>query len=264
MRDCFLVLTLVCLGCGGSAPTAETPIDELNTAAERPDGTWVSWGEHIVDDEGVSGVSLRGGDGLAVADLDGDGIADVVSVQEESGHVRIAYGTKVEDDWFRLSLAEGAEAAGARDVSLGDANGDGRLDAIVACERGHLLYLQNPNSPHRGMRWGRVAPHVTRGRGAWAKAYFADLDGDGRVELVAANKGATGSGSDGPASPISWFSIDGDPLDSSSWIEHALATVQTPVNARPIDLDGDGDLDIFAGSRGETRVFWFENVTEKG
>ncbi|MEZ5364132.1 MAG: VCBS repeat-containing protein [Bryobacterales bacterium] len=199
-----------------------------------------------------------------MADLDGDDIPDVISAQEESGHVRIAYGEKIEDDWFRLSLAEGDEAAGARDVSLGDANGDGRLDAIVACEGGHLLYLQNPNSPHRGMRWGRVAPEVTRGRGAWAKAYFADLDGDGRVEVVAANKGAAGSGSDGPPRPISWFSIDGDPLDSSSWTEHELATVQTPVNAQPFDLDGDGDLDIFAGSRGETRVFWFENVTEKG
>jgi hypothetical protein len=70
--------------------------------------------------------------------------------------------------------------------------------------------------------------------------------------------------SDGPPRPISWFSVDGDPLVQASWTEHELAIVQTPINAKPVDLDGDGDLDIFAGSRGETRVFWFENVTEKG
>jgi hypothetical protein len=149
-------------------------------------------------------------------------------------------------------------------VNLGDANGDGRLDVIAACEKGHLLYLQNPASRHRGMRWGRIIPAMTQGRGAWIKAYFADFDGDGRDEVVAANKGAADGNTDGPPRPVSWFSIEGDPLVQSSWTEHQLAVVQTPLNAKPVDLDGDGDLDIFAGSRGETRVFWFENVTEKG
>jgi hypothetical protein len=78
--------------------------------------------------------------------------------------------------------------------------------------------------------------------------------------VVAANKGAE----DGPARPISWFSIDGDPLLQTSWTEHPLTVVQSPIHAKPVDLDGDGDVDIFAGSRGENRVFWFENVTEKG
>ena len=35
-----------------------------------------------------------------------------------------------------------------------------------------------------------------------------------------------------------------------------------PINAEPIDLDGDGDLDMVAGSRAERRVFWYENTGE--
>ena len=36
-----------------------------------------------------------------------------------------------------------------------------------------------------------------------------------------------------------------------------------PQNAEPVDLDGDGDLDIVVGSRGENRLLFFEN-TEDG
>ena len=257
------LLGAVCLGCS-SAPTGEMPVGSLVTEAKRADGSFVSWEERLVDDEAAAGLPIRGGDGLAVGDLDGDGALDVVSAQEDSSHIRVAYRDEGENDWFRLSLAEGAEAGGVEDVNLGDANGDGWLDVIAACEKGHLLYLQNPATEHRGMRWGRLVPPMTRDRGAWIKAYFADFDGDGRAEVVAANKGASDGNSDGPPRPISWFSIEGDPLAESSWTEHELAVVQTPLNAKPVDLDGDGDLDIFAGSRGETRVFWFENVTEKG
>ena len=37
-----------------------------------------------------------------------------------------------------------------------------------------------------------------------------------------------------------------------------------PINARPVDLDGDGDPDVVGGSTGEGRIFWFENVTPPG
>ena len=258
------LLLLVCLGCGSAPPTESTPVHELLTEAQRPDGTFISWQEHVIDDEASGGIAIRGGDGLAMGDLDDDGFDDVVSAQEDSSHIRVAYGAEEEGEWFRLSLAEGPEAAGVEDVNLGDLNGDGSLDIIAACEKGHLLYLQNPATPHRGMRWGRIVPEITQERGSWIKAYFADFNQDGRPEVVAANKGSETFGSGGPATPISWFSIDGDPLVQSSWTEHQLTEVEAPVNAKPVDLDGDGDLDIFAGSMDEILVFWFENVTEHG
>ncbi|MDA2930701.1 hypothetical protein MYX84_12280 [Acidobacteria bacterium AH-259-O06] len=47
------------------------------------------------------------------------------------------------------------------------------------------------------------------------------------------------------------------------WKEHVLTRVVVPINSRPVDLDGDGDLDILGGSRYESRIFWFENLGQE-
>jgi hypothetical protein len=62
-----------------------------------------------------------------------------------------------------------------------------------------------------------------------------------------------------PATPVSVFQIDGDPLDAASWHEFPLSHHRVPVNSRPIDLDGDGDLEVLIGSRGEARMLIAED-----
>jgi hypothetical protein len=251
-------LTVSC-GSGG-----DRFIGRQSTTVKAASGSYISWIEHLIDDEeNAGGVPLRGADGLQMGDLDNDGFPDIVSVHEDSDHVRVAFGSKNPNDWFRLSLAEGFEAGLAEDAALGDLNKDGFVDVVIACEEGHLLYLQNPTGTVRGFRWERVIPDPSRDRGSWIRVFFADFNGDGRIEVLASNKG-TSEGYDGakerPLTPISWFETGDNPLDGAAWKEHVLANVKVPINAQPVDLDGDKDLDIFAGAREESRIFWLENL----
>ncbi len=265
-----VLLTLVLLfgaSCATSDVVEPVVVAKTATRARSADRRYISWREHLIDDQGVNGgVPIRGADGLELADLDRDGHIDIVSVHEDSHHIRLAFGSADPDEWELVTLAEGPQARAAEDVAIADTDGDGWLDIIVACELAHLIYFRNPAVDIRTGAWKRVIPDVTRDRGSFIRVFFADLDGDGRFEVTAANKGEQLPGISGyeerryPAKEISWFKLPKDPLDETGWTEHVLARIELPMNAEPVDLDGDGDLDILGGSRHEARVFWFENL----
>jgi hypothetical protein len=253
---------------------AETTLvaDSLSKARSS-DGRYISWHEHIIDDPVIGGEpDLSGSDGLAMADLNGDGFEDIVSVHESDtvydgkplGFVRIAWGTGDPSRWVLSTLASGSEAAGAEDVAIADANGDGHLDIIVAAELAHLIYFQNPGGNSQELVWKRSIPPITTDRGSYIRVYFADLDHDGRPEVVAANKGdqdAAGESQDErELKNISIFVLPENPLNGDLWREQLIGRLKMPVNSEPVDIDADGDLDIVAGSRGERRILWYENL----
>ena len=136
--------------------------------------------------ETSSGIELPGGSGhkrgISAADFDNDGDLDLFV--PAPGRPRLYRNNN--DGSFTDVLAASGDLAGVKDASFaaawGDVNGDGWLDLFVCHTRGRArLYL--------GDGQGRFSD-VTRRLGveklspAWGAA-FADVDGDGDLDLVA-------------------------------------------------------------------------------
>jgi hypothetical protein len=254
--------------CASAAQAQAQPaVGDAPTQARSADGRYISWREHVIDERMDDGRPLSGGDGLVMADLDRDGLEDIVSVHESDvrydgvadGLVRIAFRTRTPGRWENVTLASGPEAGAAEDAAIGDLNRDGFPDVVVAAELGHLIYFENPGRDSRTRPWKRLIVPATKGRGSFIRVFLADFDGDGRLEVSSANKVEQNPTPQTPPGPISVFQIKGPPLDGASWSETQLGTYGVPQNATPIDIDKDGDMDIVGGARVGERLIIFRN-----
>lgn len=259
------ITALAVFGCGlspkAAAPQAAMTVADTLSRATTPDGAYISWAEHLIDAEDVNGgVAIRGGDGLALADLDRDGHLDVVTAQEDSNHLRVAFGTSDPDRWSLHTIASGRVVGAIEDVVVADLSGDGWPDIVAACEDAHLAYFENPGDAATARRevWATLIPPSTEGRGAWLRVFAADLTGDGRLDLTAANKGAADivrpEAGDPSEGPTSLFTLSGPPLDPDSWNEQVLFREGIPNTALPVDVDGDGDIDVLAAARKKNKL----------
>lgn len=257
------VLLASCSSVPGNHDLAQT-VAATPTRAMSADGQFIAWREHRIDDEEINGgVKIRGGDGLVEGDIDRDGYLDIVSVHEDSNHLRIAFGTADPEVWELVTVASGSLVAAIEDVAIGDLDGDGWPDLVAACEEAHLAYFHNPGDNARIGNWASHIPAVTQGRGSWLRVFIADVNGDGRLDVLGANKGASDIiDPDAPRGDrmTSLFTLSGDPMLDASWQEQPLLQRDVPNTAMPVDIDGDGDIDVLAAARLEQKAFILENL----
>ena len=142
-------------------------------------------------------------DSVAVADVNGDGIPDLVVANGNfnagaDGSVAVLLGNG--DGTFQAAVSYDSGGAGAEAVAIADVSGDGKPDLLVANECASSANCANGTiSVLLGNGDGTFQPAISYGSGGYDAASVAvsDVNGDGIPDLVVGNSCGTSVASGG-------------------------------------------------------------------
>jgi hypothetical protein len=208
------------------------------------DGFAKEWPAHVVED-GLSETRT-----VRVADFNGDGRPDLLGTASAAPLVgwyeNLGGGVP---KWKKHTIATAAAPIHGHAADL-DGDGDfdvvmahGMRDGLAAREKHRVVWYENVS---KGTEWKAHAVGALPGA---FEAVAADVDGDGKLDVVATAWG--------PAGQVVWFRNGG----KGAWERHVLKGRW--VNANSViaaDLDRDGRLDIAAtAERGSNEFRWWQN-----
>jgi hypothetical protein len=185
------------------------------------------WAQGFANSETLS-LEIPGIFGVGAADIDRDGDMDIVATSSSTG-LATWWENRGSSAPVLHSIWNGAP--GLRGVAVGDFSGTGRPDVAVASYHlSQFVLLRNT-----GIAPDYFQQHVfcEPANGAYSISP-GDFNHDGRIDLVTAEEAGN---------VIRIFRQDADSLRQVEAL-----SVPSPYEARFVDLEGDGDLDIVACS----------------
>gem|GEM_PF-6539766 len=122
---------------------------------------------------------------LAVADVNRDGIVDLLATQYTTGSLLVYLG--VGDGTFNPSPAAFSVGSSPTGLVVTDLNNDGRVDAVVA------NFSDSTSSVLMGVGDGTFQPRVATAAGLTLPNHLAlaDMNGDGKLDLIISGSGQT-------------------------------------------------------------------------
>lgn len=237
---------------------------------------------------------------IAAADLNGDGLTDLVSAWNQSQPVQVhLQGRTSQGDavFETITLAGSIPAVAVAGLEVADFDNDGRQDIAVlvkesllegaACLgseqpdsglRGIILLYMGPADPtqaNQALAWEEIPVDVSFLSGAGAQTdvpevggftsiAVGDMDGDSDTDLIVAWNSACGGG----GQDVVIFTNNGpskvrDGLWTAQIVSDTVPKGSAIKDVALADIDGDGDLDIVATfpNAPTMNVRWYRNPT---
>ena len=199
----------------------------------RPDGTFNTSVTYQGDSLGASAATT--------ADLNGDGILDLVvgSAQSANAAISVSYGNG--DGSFGAPVSYGGTGAVSifNGVATGDLNGDGYLDIVGQRNNGDVLVLSGAADGSFTV----VSTFTTVSNGT--RPILADFNGDGKLDLITTPQAASAG-----------FTLSLGNGDGTFRAQTTIAGATSPRNAKVADVNRDGIIDlVIANNGGDIEVY---------
>ncbi|MEQ1604766.1 MAG: VCBS repeat-containing protein [Pyrinomonadaceae bacterium] len=192
---------------------------------------------------------------VALANLDGDTLPDIITANSSSGNISILRNLNTSAGVARF--AESMQVAsppnsGPYAITAGDLDSDGRADVVVSNSTSNTISIFQNNSNSAGSIV-LLTPSQKQVGASPQDVVLADLDSDQKVDVVTANRNA------GNISILRNSTVGPGAITLENAFQ--LAVNSDPTSMAAADLNGDGKLDLAVSNASGTTISIFANQT---